>query len=114
MMDLGTIRAMADKAARAAARAKKVPYVPFNEAEVNALVNFPFPFLGTYVPKGWKLVEELFCDSSGFGAEDEPALTIRGTKEKMKERMAEEGTFGYAVLAAGQFQVTVGVFKKKV
>jgi hypothetical protein len=66
------------------------------------------PSLGDYRPRGWKLVKTLFVDSSGFGAPDEPALTIDQFYSKVK------AGFGYAVIEAGQFQVYVGVFERKV
>lgn len=110
MMSLRDIRNLSDKAAREAARQKKTPYVPFDADEVERLTSLPFPFLGRYVPKGWELVEELFCDATGMGYESEPALTVRALKEKLKAGL--EHGYGYAILEAGQFQVYVGVFKR--
>ena len=72
----------------------------------------PFPFLATYKPKGWKKVEDLFCDASGFGSENEPALTIRALKAKMLEYLDKPETYGYGILECGQFQCYVGVYKK--
>jgi hypothetical protein len=112
MMSPGTIRAMSDDAARKAAKAKKRPYVPFNEEEIENYPPFPFPFIGTYEPEGWRKVEELFCDSSGFGAEWEPALTIGQLIEKMKGWEREGKSYGYAVTEAGQFQIRLGVFEQ--
>lgn len=57
--------------------------------------------------QNWDKVDEMFVDSSGFGAEDEPALTIKQFYEQVKAGL------GYAVIEAGQFQVYVGVFEKK-
>ena len=54
----------------------------------------------------WELVEELFVDSSGFGQESEPALTIEQFYNQIKKGL------GYGVIDAGQFQVHVGVFEK--
>lgn len=110
MMNLRTIRLMSDSAARHAAKEKKLPYVPFDAAEVDALAGFPFPFLGEYVPPGWELVDRMFCDSSGFGLESEPALTARAVKEKLKQWLQAE--YGYGILEAGPFQVYVGVYKR--
>lgn len=67
---------------------------------------FPFPFIGDYDPPGWKLVDRHFVDSSGFGAPNEPALTISQFMNKIKEGL------GYAILEAGEFQLYVGEYKK--
>ena len=55
----------------------------------------------------WQQVDELFVDSSGFGWEGEPALTIEQFYKQVKKG------FGYAVVDSGQFQVFVGVFEKQ-
>jgi hypothetical protein len=66
--------------------------------------------------KGYELVENLFVDSSGFGAPDEPAMTSRGEGSQFeREVLALLETHGslYATITnAGQFQVYVGLFKK--
>ena len=73
------------------------------------------PFIGDRNPRGFTplrdedgAIVELFCDSSGWGSEDEPALTQRGFLEKVRE-------FGpghaYAISEAGQFQVYVRVYR---
>ncbi len=106
MMGLEQIREMARQAAAKAAREGRVPCLV--EAEDIAAFRqgrrFPFPFLGPYVPKGWKKVQERFVDSSGFGASDEPALTA----EEFIDRLVLGR--GYAITQAGQFQVYVGEF----
>lgn len=112
MMSIETIRQMAADATRKAARAKKQPYVPYDAAEVEGWDSFPFAFVGDYVPRGWKLVDTWFCDSSGFGADDEPALSVSQLKEKILVKLDEKETFGYAITQAGQFQVYVGVYQK--
>jgi hypothetical protein len=73
---------------------------------------FPFPNLGSYVPKGWAEVDRLFCDKSGWGREDEPALTIAGLKRKLTEHVAAGNRYGYAIVEEGTFQVYIGVFEK--
>lgn len=65
------------------------------------------PFIGDQRHKQWELIDELFVDSSGFGQSGEPALTIDAFRAKIKAGL------GYAVIDAGQFQVYVGVFKRK-
>jgi hypothetical protein len=113
MFSADYINSMNRKAARAASAQRQEPYVPFDAEEVQNMRGFPFPYLATYKPKGWKKVEELFCDASGFGSESEPALTIRALKAKMVEYLDKPETYGYAVLSCGQFQVYVGVYLKK-
>jgi len=55
---------------------------------------------------GWKMTKVYFVDSSGFGAEDEPALTF-----PQFVRQAKVGK-GYAIIETGQFQVRIGEFTK--
>lgn len=115
MMSIEDIRAFSDEAAKAAAKARKTPYVPFDEAEIESgdfLEEQRIPFIGGYEPKGWKLVEELFTDITGCGAESEPALTLRALKAKMIEYQRMEGDYGYAAIEVGPFQAYIGVFKK--
>jgi hypothetical protein len=110
MMSVDTIRAMSRDAARKAAKDRKEPFIV--EAEDIAdwkvsLRGFPFPFIGTYVPKGWKLVDTYFVDSSGMGSDNEPALSVRQFIDKL------EPGYGYAVTEAGQFQVYVGKYQRR-
>lgn len=59
-----------------------------------------------YEPKGFKLLDTVLVDNSGFGTENEPALTIgRFLKSIIKDR-------AYAITGVGQFQVEIGVFEK--
>lgn len=111
MMSLATIDAMSRKAAAKAAREKKEPFI-VEAADLEAWKKdgrarpFPFPFIGNYKPKGWKMIGTLFCDATGFGGSDEPAMT----REQLIERLKVGN--GYAVIEAGQFQVYVGEFVK--
>lgn len=63
--------------------------------------------------KGYKLIDELFVDSSGFGSEDEPALTPDNFEKKLLELLNEHGQLNATITGAGQFQVYVGLFKKE-
>lgn len=63
--------------------------------------------------KGYKLIEKLFCDSSGLGAEDEPALTAEQLREKLLSIAREHGTIYTSIIECGQFQVYIGVFIKE-
>lgn len=113
-MDLKTIQYLADKQARKAAKDKKTPYIPYDAAEVERYGDSPFPFpnIGTYRPKGWTMVDEWMVDSSGWGTEDEPALTIQGLKKKIIQNIEDGNSYGYAIVAEGQFQLIMGVFQK--
>jgi len=110
MMSLEAIRHLADEAAQSAAAEDLEPYVPWDADEVDSFPPFPFPNLGSHRPDGWELVETLFVDSSGFGAENEPALTIPSFLREIKGRIDEE--VGYGVIEEGPFQVVVGVFRQ--
>jgi hypothetical protein len=61
---------------------------------------------------GYELVEELFTDSSGFGADDEMALSVSQFERKIKELLQAHGKLTAKITGVGQFQVYVGLFKK--
>jgi len=117
MMSLESIRAMSREAAREAAENKLEPFClePEDLEELRARVNgdkefhgplFPFPMIGSHRPNGWKMIDRLFVDTSGFGSDNEPALSIRQLVERLK------AGFGYALIEVGQFQAYIGVFRK--
>jgi hypothetical protein len=62
--------------------------------------------------KGYELVTQLFVDSSGFGAENEPALTASQFERELDALLTEHGTLYSFILSTGMFQVYVGLFKK--
>ena len=112
-MDLQSIEAESRRAAAQACRDHRVPFIVW-PADLDAWKTrlaegfnpqFPFPFLGSYVPKGWKLTTNYFVDSSGFGEAGEPALTIRQFLGKIKTGR------GYAITEVGQFQVWIAEFE---
>lgn len=117
MMSIESIRALSRKAALEAAANKREPFLLEAEdlEDLRARVEgaretngplFPFPFIGNYRPKGWKLVKRLFVDTSGFGTDNEPALSVS------KLAAALESGFGYALVEVAQFQAYLGVFRK--
>jgi hypothetical protein len=112
MMSTEEIVRLSDEMARKAAKKKKVPYVPFDESEVNGYPPFPLPNIGSYRPDGWDLESYHTCDKTGFGLESEPALTVEAFKRLMKREIAKEGTRGFAIIEEGQFQLVVGVFRR--
>jgi hypothetical protein len=62
---------------------------------------------------GFTLIEELFCDSSGFGGSSERALTKYEATARVTELLAEHGPLYVARTGTGQFQVYMSLFKKK-
>ena len=109
MYSLEQIHRMSDEAARKAKRHGKKPLVITQEIKevIGKSYGPKIPFLGSYVPRGFELEKELFVDSSGFGASDEPAMTYERFLNNLEIGKA------YAVTEAGQFQVYVGVYKIK-
>ena len=103
MFSLEQIVAMNNKATKKAKKEGLQPYIAkYNSDEgVKAC-----PRLGDYIPKGWKVVNTYFVDSSGFGAEDELALTFEQFLKKVKRG------FGYALAECGQFQVYINEYKQ--
>ena len=61
---------------------------------------------------GYELVDELFVDSSGFGMDSEPALTVNQFETRLQELLNEHGKLTAKITSFGQFQVYVGLFKK--
>ncbi len=111
MMSAGTIRRLAREQAKRAARAKALPLVVEGEDMPDNVRMFEYirsmPNIGTYRPNGWKLVEHCMVDKTGFGHEDEPALTISGLIRWVRSMGPGNG---YAIIEEGQFQVEVGRF----
>lgn len=111
MMDLATIQELNREAGEEARDAGREPYT-FSEFDVKNLHNgdlYPIrkiPRLGDYTPKGWKKIDSLFVDSSGFGREDEPALTAQQFAKKIERGL------GYGIGSVGQFQLYIDVFVK--
>ena len=105
MMSISAIKQMSDHEARRARAARLTPKV-FNNAEDFRDGITSIPNIGSYRPKSWELVEELFVDSYGLEAPGEPALTV----SQLKATGYREG-MGYAIIEAGQFQLYIGIFK---
>jgi hypothetical protein len=113
MMSLESIKQISRESGKKAAQRGLFPYVPIHEDEIRTYPPFPFPNLGSHRPKGWKLVDELFVDSSGWGAGDEPALSVRQLVAKLLELQASDKTYGYGIIETGQFQLYLGVFERR-
>ena len=111
MMSPETIQHLQQEARESAAEEGKLPYI-VQEEDIRAWkagrsLPIPFPFIGDYDPPGFTAEgDELFCDSSGFGASDEPSLT-----QAQLIDMLVPGT-GYALTTVGQFQVYIQPFRR--
>lgn len=80
MYGLETINAMNDEAARKARKAKKAPVCLTTIEDFGAR---PFPNLGDACAdfdKKFELIDDLFCDCSGFGSPSEPAVDAGPTQ----------------------------------
>jgi len=112
-----TIQHMNRESAAKAAQSRLEPIV----FEKEDLYQFPkhlrkeFPDLGDFRPKGWKLLDDpkpLFCDHSGWGSPNEPALTLEQLGFKLFDLHTEHPDYGYGIIEISQFQLYLGVFKR--
>lgn len=62
--------------------------------------------------KGYSEIETLFVDSSGFGSENEPALTVSQFEKRLAELLNEHKSLHAFITNAGQFQVYITLYKK--
>ncbi len=111
MMSPETIQSMQQDAHQQAADEGKTPYFVEQE-DIDAWragrsLPFPFPNIGTYDPPGFTAEgDALFVDSSGFGADDEPALSLSQMLDELRPG------FGYAIVCEGQFQIYIQSFRR--
>lgn len=114
MMNLETIVAINQDIGRSARRQKLQPYVPDGVADIEAAA-FSIPNFGTYVPRGWERVEgvEWFADKTGWGRDDESAMTRRQFLSSFEDYVAEHPGHGFAIVEEGEFQLYVGTFRRK-
>lgn len=124
MMSGDMIRQLERDATRKARRDKRAPWVPSGlqaaclaagdlQCETDPTCKRPnIPFLGDYVPKGWKRIDAdlWFVDMSGFGTNAEPAMSMEQFAKAMAA--AEPGT-GFALVSHGQFQGYVAQYRRK-
>lgn len=127
MMSIATIERFQAEAALRAANAKLEPWIVWPEDVGNLERLSRIPNIGTYLPDGWRRVDSVdeigphrsqyatgkpdgkrgyFVDKSGFGGPGDPALTVQEMADLLKPG------YGYAIVEEGQFQITIGVFKK--
>ena len=110
MLSSEQIVSMAEDQGKKAKRHGLKPY-PIKHLDVDTLQSFPFPNIGNYKPSGWELVDYKTCDKTGWGEEYEPALTVRGLKQWIKDLQKADDNFAMAIIEEGEFQVVIGLFK---
>jgi hypothetical protein len=116
MLSLSAIRQLSRDAAVIACRQNKIPFI-FEQEDIDDLkahlaagrtIQFLIPLLGDYLPQGWRYTDRqpLFVDTTGFGREDEPAMTTRAFVEAL-----EPGK-GYAVIECGESQAFIREYER--
>ena len=63
--------------------------------------------------EGYEYLHNCFVDNSGFGREDEPAMTVAYLGRVIEGLVGEHKTIYTFITNAGQFQVNLGVYIKK-
>ena len=112
MMSLETINAMNNSNTVAAKKYDHIPYTVWpgdieNWKEGKKLP-IPFPNIGDHIPKNFEPDgEPLFIDTSGFGANDELALSMSQMFDALEVGKA------YAFIECGQFQAYLQPFTRK-
>jgi hypothetical protein len=125
-MSYAQIIELNDEATKRACQERLEPYA-LDEIGLKMLrerfTGFPFPMLGDHVAEGWERVDVLeegfdaratagdpyrgfFVDKSGFGGDDEPAMSVAELLDALKPG------YGYGLCNEGQFQITVAVYRR--
>ena len=81
------------------------PYMLESAESAKTLDSFPFPAMD--IPEDWEESEVFFVDSSGFGSDYEPALTIDQFRDHLFDHATENPNDGYIITDEGQFQVYI-------
>ncbi len=116
MYGLETIIEMNREAGDRARDAGLEPFHLERAPQLDLMPPFPFPSLGddsVEVSKRYEHIVDLFCDKSGMGADDEPALSIPQLMEKLRSLLRENKETGLrlAIVEEGQFQLYIGVWR---
>jgi hypothetical protein len=117
MMSPGYIAQLSREAAYRAAREHQRPILVEAEdlahwrglLKAGQTPHLPFPTIGDLKPKGYTLLDYFMVDNSGFGAKDEPALTVR---QLLDPAIGLQVGKAYAIIEVGQFQVVLGEFER--
>lgn len=86
------------------------PYQLKTAESAKTLNLFPFPVMD--IPDGWEETNTFFVDSSGFGSDCEPALTIDQFRNALFDHDAGNPDDGYIITGEGQFQVYVTAVRR--
>tara|TARA_Y100000310_G_scaffold85340_1_gene82189 strand:+ start:1111 stop:1461 length:351 start_codon:yes stop_codon:yes gene_type:complete len=116
MFGLETIKAMNREAGEKAREQGLEPFHLEHESQLDLMPPFPFPNIGdksAEVSEQHEHIEDLFCDKGGWGADDEPALTIAQLVGKLRALLRENQETGLrlAIIEEGQFQLYIGVWR---
>lgn len=103
MYSLEYINAINNNSTKEAKAESKEPLKATSDKDENI---FKCPALGEYIPKGFKVVNRYWVDSSGFGSESEPALTATQFISKVRKG------FYYAITGQGQFQIYISEYSR--
>ena len=92
------------------------PYVYNDPAISVGPGRFPFPIITEHLlSDDWEPTEQnWFVDSSGFGQRNERALTLDDFRAQLIEYIRKHPDHGFALSGAGQFQVCVTAYRKKI
>ena len=109
-----SLQAIADLARELAIRAADQEIEPYSPASASEFDNWdrriPIPNIGDYRPDGWRLIDYVTVDKTGFGQSWEPALTIPAFIKWAAEKWQADNQAGFAIIEEGQFQLVVGYF----
>ena len=112
MMSQAYIQEQSEQHAREARESGIEPYQPVDIFEINTWREhsvIPFEVLGDYIPLGYSVVETLFCDMSGLGDSNEPALTRGQLCDYIADHL--DSDYSYAIGDIGQFQLYIKVYE---
>ncbi len=91
------------------------PFV-YDDVEDIGQGQFPFPLTtDLLLSDEWEEVpdqDRWFIDSSGFGSESEPALTIPTFRRELAAYVREHPDHGFGLDGVGQFQVYVRAYRR--
>jgi|2_EtaG_2_1085320.scaffolds.fasta_scaffold35450_3 hypothetical protein len=114
MWGLETIRQINEEAATAARGDGNAPYCIGVADSLDEWPPFPFPHLGYAcddVDQEHDRLDTCLVDRSGFGAEDEPALTALAFRNRLGTLREQHGALMVALEEIGQFQVYIAIWK---
>lgn len=110
MFSLEVIRAMNKEAGDHARIEGTQPYLLTTAQQLKGMPPFRFPNIGDMKIKN-ELITTLFCDKSGFGSSDEPALTTRQLIQTLTDLLETRGPLLIAIVEDGQFQLYLNIWK---